>query len=46
MEFTALLNINLIDDEKAFDSVDRKCLWKLSRHDGVAYLPEKSTSII
>ncbi|VDP46333.1 unnamed protein product [Schistosoma margrebowiei] len=35
--------INFIDYEKAFDSVDRRTLWKLLRHYGV---PEKIVNII
>ena len=37
------LYINLIDYEKAFDSLDQQSLWKLLRHCGI---PEKITSII
>ncbi|VDO94892.1 unnamed protein product [Schistosoma margrebowiei] len=37
------LYINFIDYEKAFDSVDRRTLWKLLRHYGV---PEKIVNII
>ncbi|CAI2727086.1 unnamed protein product [Schistosoma spindalis] len=35
--------INLIDDEKAFDTVDRRNLWKLLRHYSVS---EKIVNII
>ncbi|VDP43071.1 unnamed protein product [Schistosoma margrebowiei] len=35
--------INFIDYEKAFDSVDRRILWKLLRHYGI---PEKIVNII
>ena len=38
-----LLCVNFIDYEKALDSVDTGCLWKLLRHYGI---PEKIASII
>lgn len=34
-EWNAPLCINFIDFEKAFDSLDRDCLWKLMRHYGI-----------
>ncbi|VDO93153.1 unnamed protein product [Schistosoma mattheei] len=37
------LYINFIDYDKAFDSVDRRTLWKLLRHRGV---PEEFINII
>ena len=37
------LYINFIDNERAFDSVDREIMWKLLRHYGV---PEKIISLI
>ena len=37
------LYINFIDYEKAFDSADRKAMWKLLRHYGV---PKKTISLI
>ncbi|VDP73304.1 unnamed protein product [Schistosoma curassoni] len=43
IEWNSSLYINSIDYEKAFDSVDRKTLWKLLRHYGV---PEKIVNII
>ncbi|MGL5901241.1 MAG: reverse transcriptase domain-containing protein [Cetobacterium sp.] len=43
LEWNSPLYINFIDYEKAFDSVDRKILWKLLRHYGV---PTKIVSII
>ncbi|VDO55800.1 unnamed protein product [Schistosoma margrebowiei] len=39
IEWNSSLYINLIDYEKAFDSVDRAILWKLLRHYG---MPENS----
>ena len=42
LEWNSLL-YNFIDYEKAFDSVDRKTVWKLLRHYGV---PEKIISLI
>ncbi|CAH8542902.1 unnamed protein product [Schistosoma haematobium] len=43
VEWNSSLYINFIDYEKAFDSVDRRTLWKLLRHHGV---PEKIVNII
>ncbi|VDO48262.1 unnamed protein product [Schistosoma margrebowiei] len=43
IEWNSSLYINFIDYEKAFDSVDRRTLWKILRHYGV---PEKIVSII
>ncbi|VDP51154.1 unnamed protein product [Schistosoma curassoni] len=43
IEWNSSLYINFIDYEKAFDSVDRRTLWKLFRHCGV---PEKIVNII
>ena len=43
LEWNSPLYINFIDFEKAFDSVDRKTLWKLLRHYGV---PWKIISLI
>ncbi|VDO87479.1 unnamed protein product [Schistosoma curassoni] len=43
IEWDSSLYINLIDYEKALDSVDRTTLWKLLRHYGV---PEKIVNII
>ena len=43
LEWNSPLYINFIDYEKAFDSVDRKTLWKLLRHYGV---PVKIVSLI
>lgn len=43
IEFQAILYINLIDFEKAFDSVDREALWKLLWHYG---MPHKIADII
>ncbi|VDO87446.1 unnamed protein product, partial [Schistosoma margrebowiei] len=43
VEWNSSLYINFIDYEKAFDSVDRRMLWKLLRHYGV---PEKIVNII
>ncbi|VDP09209.1 unnamed protein product, partial [Schistosoma margrebowiei] len=43
IEWNSSLYTNFIDYEKAFDSVDRRTLWKLLRHCGV---PEKIFSII
>ena len=42
LEWNSPLYINFIDYEKAFDSVDRKTMWKLLRHYGV---PEKIISL-
>ncbi|VDP39618.1 unnamed protein product [Schistosoma margrebowiei] len=42
VEWNSSLYINLIDYEKAFDSVDKRTLWKLLRHYGV---PEKIVNI-
>ncbi|KAI0216279.1 hypothetical protein LSAT2_031691, partial [Lamellibrachia satsuma] len=35
LEWNSSLYVNFVDYEKAFDSVDRKTLWKLLRHYGV-----------
>ncbi|VDP26755.1 unnamed protein product, partial [Schistosoma mattheei] len=43
IEWNSSLYINFIDHEKAFDSVDRRTLWKLLRHYRV---PEKIVNII
>lgn len=43
LEWNSPLYVNFIDYEKAFDSVDRQILWRLTRHYGV---PEKITNII
>ncbi|VDP63363.1 unnamed protein product [Schistosoma curassoni] len=43
VEWNSSLYINFIDYEKAFDSVDRRILWKLLRHYGV---PEKIVNIV
>ena len=43
LEWNSPLYINFIDYEKAFDSVDRKTMWKLLGHYGV---PEKIISLI
>ncbi|VDP57729.1 unnamed protein product [Schistosoma margrebowiei] len=43
VEWNSTLYINFIDYEKAFDSIDRRTLWKLLRHYGV---PEKIFNII
>ena len=43
VEWNSSLYVNFIDYEKAFDSVDRRTLWKLLRHYGV---PEKIVNII
>ena len=43
LEWNSSLYINFVDYEKAFDSVDRKSLWRLLRLYGV---PEKITNII
>ncbi|VDP27037.1 unnamed protein product [Schistosoma margrebowiei] len=43
VEWNSSLYINFIDYEKAFDSVDRRTLWKLLRYYGV---PEKIVNII
>ncbi|VDP03592.1 unnamed protein product [Schistosoma curassoni] len=43
VEWNSSLYINFIDYEKAFDTVDRRTLWKLLRHYGV---PEKIVNII
>ncbi|VDP61978.1 unnamed protein product [Schistosoma curassoni] len=42
-EWNSTLYINFIDYEKAFDSVDRRTLWKFLRHYGV---PEKIVNTI
>ncbi|KAH9592960.1 hypothetical protein MS3_00004701 [Schistosoma haematobium] len=36
IEWNSSLHINFIDNEKAFDSVDRRTLWKILRHYGVS----------
>ncbi|VDP55861.1 unnamed protein product [Schistosoma mattheei] len=41
--WNSLLDINFIDYEKAFDSVDRTTLWKLLQYYGV---PEKIVNIV
>ena len=43
LEWNSSLMLNFIDYEKAFESVDRRCLWSLLRLYGV---PEKVTNII
>ncbi|VDO79060.1 unnamed protein product [Schistosoma margrebowiei] len=43
VEWNSSLYINFIGYEKAFDTVDRRTLWKLLRHYGV---PEKIVNII
>jgi hypothetical protein len=43
LEWNSPLHTNVIDYEKAFDSLDRQILWKLLRHYGV---PGKITNII
>ncbi|VDO83552.1 unnamed protein product [Schistosoma margrebowiei] len=43
VDWNSSLYINFIDYEKAFDSVDRRILWKLLRHYGV---PEKIVNTI
>ena len=43
LQWNSSLYVNIIHHEKAFNSVDRECLWKLLRHYGI---PEKTTSII
>ncbi|VDP77513.1 unnamed protein product [Schistosoma mattheei] len=43
IEWNSSIYINFIDYEKAFDSVDRRTLWKLLRHYGVS---EKIVNII
>ena len=43
LEWNSPLYINFIDNEKAFDSVDRETLWKLLRHYG---FPEKIIALI
>ncbi|VDP27723.1 unnamed protein product [Schistosoma margrebowiei] len=43
VEWNSSLNINFIDCEKVFDSVDRRTLWKLLQHYGV---PEKIVILI
>ncbi|CAH8530029.1 unnamed protein product [Schistosoma rodhaini] len=40
VEWNSSLYINFIDFEKAFDSVDRRTLWKLLRHYGVQRYPK------
>ena len=43
LEWNSPLYVNFVDYEKAFDSVDRKTLWKLLRHYGV---PTKLVNLI
>ena len=43
MEWDSSLYINFVDDEKAFDSLERDTLWKLLQHNGI---PEKCISLI
>ena len=43
LEWNSSLYVNFVDYEKAFDSVDRKTLWKLLRHYGV---PTKLVNLI
>ena len=43
MEFGSYLYINVVDYEKAFDSLDRDTLWKLLRH---YCIPEKIVTLI
>ena len=43
LEWTSPLLIIFVNNENAFDSVDRQTLWKLPRHCGV---PEKITDVI
>ncbi|VDP08500.1 unnamed protein product [Schistosoma mattheei] len=43
IEWNSSLYINFIDYEKAYDSVDRRTLWKLLRHYRV---PEKIVNVI
>ena len=43
LEWNASLYVTFVDFEKAFDSLDRKSLWKLMRHYGI---PEKFVTII
>ena len=43
MEFDSSLYIHFVDNEKAFDSLDRDTLWKLLRHYGI---PEKIITLI
>ena len=42
-EWNSDLFINFIDYAKAFDSIDRPCLWKILRHYGI---PNKIVNII
>ena len=43
IEWQSSLYINFVDFEKAFDSIDRRVLWKLPRHYG---LPAKFVTLI
>ena len=43
LEWNSPLLVNFIDYEKAFDSIDRKTLWKIMRHYGI---PQKIVSLI
>ena len=43
MEFNSPLYINFIDYSKAFDSIDRKTLWKIMAHYGI---PDKLINLI
>ncbi|VDP78038.1 unnamed protein product [Schistosoma mattheei] len=43
VEWNSSLNINFIDYEKAFDSVNRRTLWKILRH---YVIPEKIVKMI
>lgn len=43
IEWNSPLLVNFIDYEKAFDSIDRKTLWKIMRHYGI---PQKIVSLI
>ena len=42
-EFNSSLYVNFIDYTKAFDSIDRECLWKILAHYGI---PEKLIRLI
>ena len=43
LEWNSSFYINIIDYEKAFDSVDRDMLWKIMRHYGI---PEKIVNLL
>ena len=43
LEWNSSLLVNFVDFEKAFDSLDRKCLWRLVEHCGI---PPKYINII